>query len=646
VAGGYTTRQIVAFAVVVAVVPSLLVVAPYLVLRRVHRRTAEVLHVGLVAVLGAAFGNVLLRGVGGDGDGAAAAAALVGAGVAVALVRFRPGALLLQYLAGAQVLFVVAFLVVSPSSALLGGGPDEGSLGSVSVPVPPGPVVVLVFDELPLPTLMRTDGTINAERYPSFARLAEESTWFRNTSSSYHHTDRAVPALLTGSLMEGGDLPTYRSLPRNLLALLATEVPVERYEPVTDLCPPTACRPRDAQPLRQAIEDAAVVLGHRALPPSLREDLPAIDEAWGSFGAAVGGGAEERTPDAEDPLARWHGTGLDEREPVVQARRLVEHGGRIGTEPALHLIHVVLPHVPWFTTPWGTQLMRPMPDWHDDPGDPLSGWSALIRFQRHSLQTGAADVALGAVLDHLDAIGAWDQTTLVVVADHGTSTIPPHVRREPTPENEDEVYRVPLFVKAAGQQVGEVRDDVAMTIDVLPTLLDLLDVETDWEMDGHSLLDGSDASTAPIVTPELEGLFTIVRRHAADFPHGWDWAALAAVGEWGHLVGTPVDELAVGAPSDRTWHPNNEGAFAALPKGDRVPQLVTGRIGAGGGGDPPDVVLVANGTVAGVAGGFDRSGDEWRFSSLLGPFLVDGRNAIDAYEVAEEDGEPVLHRLG
>ena len=51
------------------------------------------------------------------------------------------------YLAAANVLFLAAFLVASPASALLSSEQDPDALGEVSVPVPPGPVVVIVFDE-------------------------------------------------------------------------------------------------------------------------------------------------------------------------------------------------------------------------------------------------------------------------------------------------------------------------------------------------------------------------------------------------------------------------------------------------------------------------------------------------------------------
>ena len=650
VAGRYTSTQIVAFALVVAGVPSFVLVAVFALARLVHRPTGDVVHVVLLGALGALFANVLVRAVGDVAMAVAVLAAGVGAAATVVVSRTRGGRLLLAYLAGANVLFLAAFLLASPASALLSGGQDPDALGEVSVPVPPGPVVVIVFDELPISTLMQTDGTINEERYPAFARLAERTTWFRNTSSPHSHTERAVPALATGMVREERVLPTFTAMPRNLLSLLGTAVPVERYESVTDLCPRSVCPAQESQPLRQAIEDSLVVFGHRVLPNSLRDGLPRIDEGWGSFGSDLDGGPPgvAPQPDAEggaDPLARWHGTDRSERSATTQAARLVQHGTRVDGTPALHFIHVVTPHAPWFDTPWGTRLMRPMPEWRLEGPEAAVEWSALVRYQRHSLQTGSADVALGKVLDHLEGEGLWDDATIVVTADHGTSTIPPGVGREPDGSNEEELFRVPFFLKVPGQQRAEVVDDVAMTIDVLPTLMDVLDVETDWELDGHSLLDGSAPTVTPLVDRDVEALFDVVRYHARQLPHGWDWTALAAVGDHGALVGRRLDDLEVGDPSELSWYPNNEEDFARLPQG-LAPQLVTGRV-YGPGDDPPrSLLLVVNGTVAGATGGYDERADGgFAFSSLLGPYLEPTGNEIEAYEVTGPPDRPVLHPL-
>ena len=87
---------------------------------------------------------------------------------------------------------------------------------------------------------------------------------------------------------------------------------------------------------------------------------------------------------------------------------------------------------------------------------------------------------------------------IVVTSDHGTNFTPPDIGRMPvTDHNREEVYRIPLFIKAPGQTTGEVRDESAQTIDVLPSIVDLLDAEVDWKFDGHSLFDGSSAHTPP-----------------------------------------------------------------------------------------------------------------------------------------------------
>lgn len=653
IAGGYTESQIVHFALVVALVPSAIAVGLFVVARLVHRRVGNAIHWILLGLLGALFGNVLARGLGADGTVVAIVASILGAAAASGLARAKGGRLLLQYLAMANVLFLVGFLVVSPVSQLLQGGVDPEAIGPVTVPVPPGPIVFIVFDELPLATLMRDDGTINAERYPAFARLAAGSTWYRNASSVHSRTERAVPALMTGTVLNRREMPTYNDLPRNLLSLFSTAMPVERYEAVTDLCPPETCEERPGQPLRQTLTDASIVFGHRVLPPSLREDLAPIDDAWGSFGD----GLEATAPPAEEgddvfatanPLARYRAFDDSERSPEAQALHVVEQGFAIDQRPTLHFVHVVFPHAPWWTTPWGTRVMPPLPATVQRAEEPGFAWSALSYYQRHSMQVGTADVALGQVLDQIERVGAWDNATIVVTADHGTSTIPPGLGRDAPDANADDVYRVPMFFKAPGQVVPVVSDDVALTVDVLPTLIDLLDVETTWTMDGHSLLDGSAPTLEPLVTSDVDGLFAVVRRHQADFPRGWDWTALAAVGEHGDLVGTALADVEVGDPSRLSWAPTNEGTFRSLPNAaGEMPQVMTGRIsGTVPGIEPPPLVIVANGTVAGATGGYLPAADGWSFNSTLGPYLVDGANQIEAYEVTTDTGRPVLHLVG
>src|SRR5690606_18027658 len=85
----------------------------------------------------------------------------------------------------------------------------------------PHDVALLVLDELPLASLLRADGHIDADRFPNFARLAASGTWYRNASSSYAWTETAVPSVLTGRRPPPDAVPTAVDHPRNLFTLLS-----------------------------------------------------------------------------------------------------------------------------------------------------------------------------------------------------------------------------------------------------------------------------------------------------------------------------------------------------------------------------------------------------------------------------------------
>src|SRR3954467_11595640 len=53
-------------------------------------------------------------------------------------------------------------------------------------------VVFVVFDEFPADDLLRPDGSIDAERFPNFARLASISTWFPNQTKAFDSDEESV----------------------------------------------------------------------------------------------------------------------------------------------------------------------------------------------------------------------------------------------------------------------------------------------------------------------------------------------------------------------------------------------------------------------------------------------------------------------
>ena len=122
VAGGYGRRQIVAFAVVVGFVPTLVAFMVSAVPGLVHRRLGTCLHGAAVAGFAGLFWLVVCRTVGVDALAPAVVLAIVvGVGVALAEWRVRSARLFLSYLAIGNVAFVVLFLLTSPSAKLLQG---------------------------------------------------------------------------------------------------------------------------------------------------------------------------------------------------------------------------------------------------------------------------------------------------------------------------------------------------------------------------------------------------------------------------------------------------------------------------------------------------------------------------------------------
>lgn len=95
------------------------------------------------------------------------------------------------------------------------------------------------------------------------------------------------------------------------------------------------------------------------------------------------------------------------------------------------------------------------------------------------------DAHLGRILDWLDATGQAGRTVLVLMADHG------EMLGDQGYWGKDNVlaaaHHVPLVIRAPGAQAGRVVADVVSTVDVTPTLLDLLGGVPPAAMDGAPL---------------------------------------------------------------------------------------------------------------------------------------------------------------
>jgi hypothetical protein len=146
-----------------------------------------------------------------------AAAILCGFLLTLAYFRFAFVRFSIGILAAAPVFLATGYTLGTPLVKFWSG---DGLLARPArSAAAPSPVVMVIFDDFPVFSLMDENRRIDSIRYPAFAALAEQSTWFRNTTTVHDRTRSAVPAILTGNYVTQR-LPTPVDYPRHLFNLL------------------------------------------------------------------------------------------------------------------------------------------------------------------------------------------------------------------------------------------------------------------------------------------------------------------------------------------------------------------------------------------------------------------------------------------
>lgn len=639
VANRSNALEIVAFGLIVAFVVLLLSFALLALAGIIGVRASEIAYKVIVALLAVGIGLVVSRQMLPDSTVPALLVTVAIAGVVFWLVQtidviFVVGAVAIPVL-------VVMFLGTSATSRLIWSEPETVEAGTDVGD--PHHVVMLQLDELPLASIMRIDGTINGDLFPNLARLGEEGTWYRNALSNSIATTQSVPSIMTGNVGETGESPSYVDHPDNLFTLLGDSYDMHVIEWVAELCPEETCPDyagRAPAQFSNLLRDVGVVYGHLTLPGTWRETLPSIDNAWKGF---LG---QEDNPE---------GTGVEieglpvpaegERSEWVDWVQRLANGIDGDNPPTLSYAHLKAPHVPWVTNPSGTQYQRPEEYtevegvegdgyWGADPSAPVVG------FQRHLYQLGFFDVMLGRLMDRLEETGTWDDTMLIVVADHGASFVPGEHRRWPYEDNRDDLYRVPLFIKYPGQHEGELVDLPVFGIDILPTVVDVLDVETDWQFEGQSLVD-LDISrphepqrwccNGDGVSTDLQILFDQVERNYEWLPDQSSWAGVTGVGEYGELVGNPVTDLVVAGDDGFRWSLDLGASLDEVDLDNGMVQTVlTGRVESDSELENDEILVVVNDTVAGIAHlARDSVGGGTFYGVIAEDFVVDGDNDVE-----------------
>ncbi len=108
---------------------------------------------------------------------------------------------------------------------------------------------------------------------------------------------------------------------------------------------------------------------------------------------------------------------------------------------------------------------------------------------RYAAEVRAVDAVVGELLAGLEARGALDDSVVVLTSDHGEALAGEHgfYFSHGNGVTQDQVH-VPLLLYYPGCEGGRVIARPVSTVDVLPTVLDLLGVHGEWELDGAHLL--------------------------------------------------------------------------------------------------------------------------------------------------------------
>jgi hypothetical protein len=485
-------------------------------------------------------------------------------------------------------------LVLSTSSD---GPQGERSASAATAPRSPH-VILLVLDELPGDSLLDGRGRIDPVRYPNFAALAGDGSWFRNAYSFYDSTTKAVPLILDGLRPMKGSSADRRSHPRSVFDMFGRlGYRIVSSEEATALCPPRWC-------------------------PGARTKRPAIIPR-------LNRGRPER-------FSRF-------------VRSL-----RTGRRPTFWMKHVLLPHGPYLYLPSGARTRR-------GSRDLVPGMNSTAGFhdrflthhneQRYLLQLGFVDRLLGSLLRRLRAKGMYDDAMIVVTADHGFAwRVGVDTRRSVSNGNVEELAPVPLIVKRPGQRRGRVNDAYVRTLDVAPTIADVLGFRLGYRADGRTGFGPAARRRRVVSMPTRDFSATVrmsgrrwqarrrkvVRRRLRQFGaagHGLH----TGIGPNRHLLGRAADDLERSSAATALRATIAEaGELRRVRRASGlVPAQIAGDLHGGRARVRRDIAVAVNGRIEAVGRSFHLRDEPTEHYAVMvpGSLLRQGSNVVEVFEV-------------
>ncbi len=638
--------DVVCFAIALVLLPPLALLGAELLAGLAGERPRRWLHLVFVAGLVAIYGLYIVKRV----APAALASAGVGAVVSMAVLtvavlaalaydRAAPVRTFLTVLSPAPLVFVLVFLFNSPVTDFV--LPKHSEASAPVHPVKRPPIVMIVFDEFPAVSLMDSKAGLDRHRFPAFASLADDGTWFRNATTVHDYTVAAVPAIETGRRTAEDAVGSHVAHPDSIFTMLAGSYRLDVHEEVTRVCPPRLCNQSAPKPFPQRVTSMAPTLAKLSasmfLPNRVITKLP------------------RPTP-----------------FPFTDPQVLLERFQRsLGSEraPTLHFLHVEFPHQPWNRTPGGRRITEhPTPrlklhsrlalplvingDLQVGPAGALDDeWlndregTAYIHRQ-HIAQVRDTDRLLGNILAKLKRTHMYDRALIVVTADHGISFRPGASARKMSAATSSQILNVPLFVKRPFERRGRTVNSDVQTIDIVPTVAQLLHVRVPYPIDGRSLYVPRPKRATLTATSAWSHDTTRVK--AATLERQRNAASLAfsaPIAPHQELFGRRLSRLRVaGRSRARAVIDASELYHSVKPASRELPARISGIL-RNPGEERHTLAIAVNGRVAAVRQTFRTADGQSHFAALLPDMAFrPGSNAIGIYDLVDDGGSVRLAR--
>jgi hypothetical protein len=429
-------------------------------------------------------------------------------------------------------------------------------------------------------------------------------------------------------------MPTVDNYPGNLFTLLGRTRPLFVRESRTRLCPASLCRRPSLSflgVLDELVRDVRLPYVLDVVPASLT-------------------GAELGAAPINPAFWRAVESTMEDYDAFVEELSSTEPSGSV------HFLHLLLPHAPWRYLPSGRRFSASNAaadvdgEWAESPLRVQQG------LQRHLLQVQYVDLLLGRLLRRLEDVGLYDRALLVVVADHGASFRAGEPRRRVTRTTFADIASIPLLVKYPGQKRGVVDLRAARTVDVLPTIADVLGAPVGWRVEGAPLLGPAPRRSEAIVGDTLGRVLRAplrvvarqnertVRRNTSLFGEGRD--SLFRLGTHQDLLGIEVGGPWPASPTIRV-RLDHRGDLQHVRKASAiVPSFVQGVVSEGTVPDGVELAVAVNGRVQALTRCFVERREQ-RFQALVPESaLHDGRNRVDVYAIEAGGSRRLLHLGG